>query len=106
MMAKCARSAWKPYRSADADPAAQLLHVDLALAPHVPADHVLVVRVFGQVVQRDAIVEMGVRDEAEILEQLEGAIDRRDVHLGELGRTRAWTDSAETCPSVPRSLRE
>src|SRR3954465_8974405 len=48
-------------------------------ASALPADEVEVVRVVGGVVGRRAVAEMGVGDEAELLEQLERAIDGRDV---------------------------
>ena len=46
----------------------ELVDVDLSLVATAAADHMLMVRVLGQVIQGDAVVEVGVGDEAEILE--------------------------------------
>ena len=62
----------------------ELIDVDLALRAAPTTDHVLVVRVFGEVVDGDTVVEVGVRHESEVLKQLQGSVDRRDVDLRKL----------------------
>ena len=47
--------------------------------PAVLADQVHVARVAGQVIRRRAVVQVGVGDEAEAVEQLERPVDRGDV---------------------------
>jgi hypothetical protein len=51
----------------------------LADLPAVLADQVDVVGVAGQVVGRRAVVQVRVGDKAEVVQELEGAVDRRDV---------------------------
>src|SRR5687768_14218776 len=53
----------------------ELVDVDLALRAAPTTDHVLVVRVFGEVVDGDTVVEVGVRHECEVLKQLQGSVD-------------------------------
>src|SRR5688500_9395734 len=44
----------------------ELVDVDLSLRAAPTTDHVLVVRVFGEVVDGDTVVEVGVRHESEV----------------------------------------
>src|SRR5215469_15468132 len=46
----------------------------------LPADQVHMLRFGREVVARSAVPEVSVGDQAELLEQLEGAVDRGDVH--------------------------
>ena len=86
---------------------AELVHVDLALGAAPPADHVLVVRVLGQVVQRDAVIKVGVRHQPEVLEQLKRAVHRRDVDLRKLGGDPGMDRlGGRRGPLPARSLRE
>src|SRR5262249_33443989 len=59
---------------------------ELLLRAAATADQVLMETLVGAVVLGDAVVEVGVRHQAEILEQLQGAIDGRDVDLREARR--------------------
>src|SRR5690348_1156615 len=67
------------------------LHRHLFDATALAADEVEMVRVVGRVVGRRPVPEVGVRHEPELLEQLEGSVDRGDVHPAG-GTTHALRD--------------
>src|SRR5260370_23328566 len=60
----------------------------------VPADEVHMIGLGREVIGRSAVAEVGVGDQAELLEQLERAVDRGDVHtpcgLPYLGADVLW----------------
>ena len=64
----------------------QDVHAQLLLGAAQPTDEMLVHAFIRSMVLGNAVVEVGVGHVAKLLEQLEGTVDGRNVHLGKAHR--------------------
>ena len=82
-IAKCFMSVSKPKVSRSfAVNSAATVDVGLDDVPAVPADQMDVVVPVGEVVRGGAVPQMGVADQPQFLQQLQGPVDGGDVHAG------------------------